>query len=638
MEKIILECKEGNLLGDSNYAHNYRILLDDNLYITSLFDPSIFKTQKFEAEKEFIQKIGESIYLLKPIKILQNAEFTCFIFNNSSEWNLFSYVSRKGILSESEALHYLKQIYYGYNCYINLGLSKRDFTLENVILTNTSENNDEINTKITSYHSIKIFDFGFKLHQKENDNLYQPPECFEQNGYISGVSDVWSLGMIFFYMLFGKLPFRTKKTETFLKFIKLFKIQIPNGINKVSNSTENLLKKMLTSDPTKRISWKELIIELEKEEDNDKIIPKFSNKNLLSFYDEDENKEQRLILFSDSENEEQNNDINPSTKMITLLEKIKKNKKKIETDNNKIDSFRNSLKFSVHLLKESSVQNIEQYEKFKKTQKVDNHLPISPDMAHFNEDFQFVSIYEGNQKKFSSSISLKMSRYEEYSSKIIHQLSLFGIFLKTFATGSIELGGKLDLWSFIGFLITKKLICLRIQFKSNQSYYSQFRKEFLESDVYLQLMKGFDVKTNELKKKMEVLMEETKNLLKRFDKEDVSHILPFVNLDYEQDFGKLFYCFLRLYEKQIDGLIKNRESKLKMEKFNFPTQDTFSLKLSKHKAEIYECLVIAETNDLDLVESNRISLSGDEERISQYCERLKEQLMYFSVKHGFTNF
>ena len=629
MEKIILECKEGNLLGDSNYAQNYRIFLEDNLYITSLFNPSIYKTGKFEAEKEFIQKIGESIYLLKPKNFLKNEEFACFLFDNSSEWTLHSYVCRKGILSESEALHYLKQIYYGYNCYVNAGLSKRDLTLENVILANINENNDKINTKIASYHPIKIFDFGFKFHQKENDNLYQAPECFDRDGYITGLSDVWSLGMIFFYMLFGKLPFKTKTTETFLRFIKLFEIQIPNKINNVSNSTENLLKRMLKSDPMKRISWNDLLIELEKEEDNEKNLQKFNKKKLLSFYDEDESKNQHLILFSDSESEETSTTINVNTKMTALLEKIKNKPQKIKTDTNKMDSLRTSLKLSVMLLKESSSFQLEKPDKFENIpMKVYAPLPTSPAPRNVNEEFQFVSIYEGNRKKFNSSVSLKISLYEEYSAQISHQLSLFAIFVKTNETGLIELGGKLDLWGLISFLITKKLICLRIQFKNDQSYYTQFKKEFLESEVYLQLMKGFDEKTNELKKKAEMLMGIVFNLLSRFEKKDLSHIMPFVNLDYEQDFGKMFHCFLRLYEKQIDGMIRNRIAK----------QDNFLLKLSKHRAEIFECLVIAESHDIDLVESNMVAVSGDEERIREYCDRLGELLMSFSLRHGFTNF
>ena len=36
---------------------------------------------------------------------------------------------------------------------------------------------------------------------------YLPPECFKYNPHISTKVDVWSCGIIFFEMLYGKRPF-----------------------------------------------------------------------------------------------------------------------------------------------------------------------------------------------------------------------------------------------------------------------------------------------------------------------------------------------------------------------------------------------------------------------------------------------
>ena len=65
-------------------------------------------------------------------------------------------------------------------------------------------------------------------------------------------SDIWSLGISIYYMIFEKYPFNGKNKEEILNDIK------SNKKLKSSNNIllDDLLYKMLTVDLNKRISWK----------------------------------------------------------------------------------------------------------------------------------------------------------------------------------------------------------------------------------------------------------------------------------------------------------------------------------------------------------------------------------------------
>ena len=105
--------------------------------------------------------------------------------------------------------------------------------------------------------SIKLSDFGLNKKQEITKNkvvinLAMAPEILE-NGNFSNKSDIWSLGIIIYFLLFNEYPYKGE-TE-----IQLNKDIHSNKIIKKSENKElnDLLNKMLCIDYNKRISWKE---------------------------------------------------------------------------------------------------------------------------------------------------------------------------------------------------------------------------------------------------------------------------------------------------------------------------------------------------------------------------------------------
>ena len=156
---------------------------------------------------------------------------------------------------EDRALKIFIQVIKGMIYCQSKDICHRDIKLENILLIK----ND----------IVKIIDFGFAV--KTNKETYQKlfcgtpsymaPEIVNKEKYIAQYSDIWSLGVLFFAMLYGRFPFRAKKQEELFEKINEAKIIFPEEIE-VSDQVKELIKKIFIIIPTQRLSLNEILNEL----------------------------------------------------------------------------------------------------------------------------------------------------------------------------------------------------------------------------------------------------------------------------------------------------------------------------------------------------------------------------------------
>lgn len=172
--------------------------------------------------------------------------------------SLFDYVSQKGALSESTASHIFNQIVDAVE-YLHLqGISHRDIKCENVVLD--------------SKFSPKLWDFGFatkniKCNDLKGSQGYMAPEIITKEGYVGQCADIFSLGVLLFAIVVGKLPFNNATQNDWLyKLISIGKMDLfwrtsirnKEKVSTLSNEFKELVRSMLSSDPLERPSISEI--------------------------------------------------------------------------------------------------------------------------------------------------------------------------------------------------------------------------------------------------------------------------------------------------------------------------------------------------------------------------------------------
>ncbi len=129
------------------------------------------------------------------------------------------------------------------------GIIHRDIKPENIVFLEPN-----------NFNALKLIDFGLSIQQnarKDNRRVgtpyYMAPEMVK-GGFVYA-SDVWSIGVVLFIMVTGKLPFRGKSKEMVFEKIKSGKYDTRALVrSKCSNEVKDLIRKMLVSEPSKRIT------------------------------------------------------------------------------------------------------------------------------------------------------------------------------------------------------------------------------------------------------------------------------------------------------------------------------------------------------------------------------------------------
>ncbi len=168
---------------------------------------------------------------------------------------LFDHISSRGRLDEVTAIRYFRQILSAVGYCHSFNICHRDLKPENILLTKGDQ--------------IKIADFGMAaLHQSPDHKLktscgsphYAAPELIRGSMYRGDLTDIWSLGVILYASLAGRLPFDVGGAgpEWLAPLLQLIKKGQYEMSPVFSNEASSLIRKMLTVDPKERITLKQI--------------------------------------------------------------------------------------------------------------------------------------------------------------------------------------------------------------------------------------------------------------------------------------------------------------------------------------------------------------------------------------------
>ena len=148
---------------------------------------------------------SENVVRLYDLK--QSKKHFYFICEFCSGCSFDGYLRRKGRLTEPEAMKFFKDILKGFKELHAKGIVHRDLKPANLLMTD---------------YFLKIADLG--LSKAANTNyemfesivgtpMYMSPQLFE--GKYTSKTDIWSLGLILYEMLYGTIPWKVKNLQEY---------------------------------------------------------------------------------------------------------------------------------------------------------------------------------------------------------------------------------------------------------------------------------------------------------------------------------------------------------------------------------------------------------------------------------------
>ena len=187
-------------------------ITNEKVAIKILNKNKISKAQKTLLSQELlILKKMNHFNVIKLYSIIETESIIYLIQEYSSGKELSSYIENHSIIDEKEICQFFQQIISGVEYIHKMGVAHRDLKPENILLTKAND--------------IKIIDFGLSNIYEENQLLktscgspyYAPPEMIQGKSYNGLYSDIYSCGIILYYMLTKKLPFNEKNDADLYK-------------------------------------------------------------------------------------------------------------------------------------------------------------------------------------------------------------------------------------------------------------------------------------------------------------------------------------------------------------------------------------------------------------------------------------
>ncbi|XP_066584442.1 testis-specific serine/threonine-protein kinase 3-like [Prorops nasuta] len=182
--------------------------------------------------------------LIRFLQAIETTHRVYIIMEYAPNGSLLDVIRRDTYIDEARSRKWFRQLLEAIDYCHERGVVHRDVKCENLLM--------DIN------FNVKLSDFGFaRGHMKTKNGAaplsetfcgsyaYASPEILKGIPYQPQLSDVWSMGVVLYAMLFGRLPFNDSNYAQLLKQVQN-KVHFPK-IPKVSQACRSLINRILVS-------------------------------------------------------------------------------------------------------------------------------------------------------------------------------------------------------------------------------------------------------------------------------------------------------------------------------------------------------------------------------------------------------
>lgn len=263
MEEIIGEGTSSDVVKATHNAHHNQVaikIIDKNRIQTEK------QRQRLVDEIAIHKKVSSHPHIVRFIEVYESEIDICLVMELCEGGELFNRIVEKGCFSEKEAGRTIRQIVSAVQYLHSMGIVHRDIKPENLLYTSKGENSE-----------AKLADFGLAKQLPDHHDgrgmlkaslsgttAYCAPERLNQIQESKAV-DMWSIGCILYFMLFGVPPFYSNKEDEEEHDDEIFDsvlnntIKFPEGKN-VSMMAKDLILRLLEKDPGSRITADQVLV------------------------------------------------------------------------------------------------------------------------------------------------------------------------------------------------------------------------------------------------------------------------------------------------------------------------------------------------------------------------------------------
>lgn len=225
-------------------------------------------------------QVQKEIYILKKIhhpnivhvyEVLMSKDALYIVMEHIDGGELYGLISRYGILLESKCKKYVRQILDALAFCHGINICHRDIKPQNVLL-DKNDNIKIIDFGFASIMEVEDFEYDISNGKTKNNNKnkfgrmearsdsmkklgticgtedYMAPEILNEERYKGDQIDIWSTGVMIYFLLQCSLPFSSRdKTRTEFNFDD-------SGDKRISSMGKDFIRYMLKSNPDERYS------------------------------------------------------------------------------------------------------------------------------------------------------------------------------------------------------------------------------------------------------------------------------------------------------------------------------------------------------------------------------------------------
>ena len=221
----------------------------------SSMDSSDLELVRTEIE---ILKICQHPNIIRLYNVFENADYMYIIMEYCSGGDLFSYLENRNFrIPEKRASTIIHKMATAVYYMHSFGVAHRDLKPENVLMTS---NDDDGDIRILDFGLSKILGAYEKCDEPYGTLTYCAPEIIVDEPYSRAV-DLWSLGIMTYLMVSGKLPFNSEDENEIARQVVYDEPDyIRNPIWKtITPECKDFIKRLLQKDQNKRMTIKELL-------------------------------------------------------------------------------------------------------------------------------------------------------------------------------------------------------------------------------------------------------------------------------------------------------------------------------------------------------------------------------------------